>query len=130
MKRIFLLLTVAAMTAFTGCSNDDDRVDRDTISEVFEINQNTTFNLDNNYTIDYTLIPQIYSSDMILIFRLAGTSGGNDVWEPLPKTYYFSDGSELDYTFDFTVNDIQIRMDGTNLGAAPASFTNNQVFRV
>ncbi len=131
MKRIFLLLTVAAMTAFTGCSNDDDRVDRDTISEVFEINQNTTFTAANNYTINYTLNPQIYSSDMILVYRLSGTNGGNDVWEALPQTYYFNSGADdLMYTFDFSVNDLNIYIDSTFPAEDAPAFSVNQVFRV
>lgn len=131
MKRIFLLLTVAAMTAFTGCSSDDDRVDRDTISEVFEINQNTTFTAANNYSINYTLNPQIYSSDMILVYRLSGTSGGNDVWEALPQTYFFNGGADdLMYTFDFSINDINIYIDSTFPAEEAPAFSVNQVFRV
>jgi len=91
MKRIFLLLAMVGMTAFQSCSDDDtaDQIDTDTIAEVFEINQNTTFNAGNDYTISYPLIPQIYSSDMILVYRLSGDDGGNDVWEALPQTYFF-----------------------------------------
>lgn len=131
MKRIFLLLTVAAMTAFTGCSSDDDRVDNDTIAEVFEINQNTSFTAANNYQINYTLNPQIYSSDMILIYRLSGTSGGNDVWEALPQTYFFGGGAEfLQYTFDFTVNNINIYLESNFAPEEEPAFSVNQVFRV
>lgn len=129
MKRIFLLLTVVAMTALTGCSNDDDRVDNDTIAEVFEI-RNVNFNAVGEYGIFYDLIPQIYTSDMILVYRLSGNSGGNDVWKQLPDTVLFEDGTWLDYNFDFTVNDINIYMNGNfDLSLEPA-FTNNQLFRV
>lgn len=133
MKRIFLLLTVVAMTALTGCSNDDDRIysDNDTIAEVFEINGNTTFTAANGYTINYTLSPQIFSSDMILVYRLSGTNAGNDVWEALPQTYYFNNGADdLLYTFDFSVNDINIYIDSTFPAEDAPAFSVNQVFRV
>jgi hypothetical protein len=131
MKRIFLLLAMVATTAFTSCTNEDDRVDSDTIAEVFEINQNTSFTAANNYTVNYTLNPQIFNSDMILIYRLSGTSGGNDVWEALPQTYYFGGGVEyLQYTFDFTVNNINIYLDSNFDPAEEPAFSLNQVFRV
>lgn len=130
MKRIFLLLTVVAMTALTGCS-EDDRVDNDTIAEVFEINQNTTFTAANSYKINYTLNPPIYNSDMILVYRLSGSNGNNDVWEALPQTYYFNGGADdLLYTFDFSVNDLNIYVDSSFPAEEAPAFSVNQVFRV
>lgn len=130
MKRILLLLAIVGMTALQGCSNDDDRVDNDTIAEVFEINQNTNFNSLNNYRISYTLNPPIYNSDMILIYRLDGQDAGQDVWVPLPKTYYFNGGDELDYSFDFSTREIFIYLGFTNSAVLLPEFTQNQVFRV
>ena len=129
MKRIFLLLTVVAMTAFTSCSSTDDRVDSDTIAEVFEI-RNVNFTAAGNYGIFYDLVPAIFNSDMVLVYRLSGSTGGNDVWQQLPKTIYFEDGSELDYNFDFTINDINIFMTGSFDLAQEPGYTNNQLFRV
>lgn len=130
MKRILLLLAIVGMTSLQSCTNDDDRVDNDTIAEVFEINQNTTFNSLNNYRISYTLAPPIFNSDMILIYRLDGQDAGRDVWVPLPKTYYFNGGDELDYSFDFTTNEIFIYLGFTNSAVLLPEFTQNQVFRV
>lgn len=131
MKRILLLLAIVGMTAFQGCSNDDDRIDRDTIAEVFEINQNTTFTQANGYTINYSLVPPIFNSDMILIYRLSGTSGGRDIWEALPQTYFFSNGAEfLQYTFDFTTANINIYIDSNFPAEQEPAFSVNQVFRV
>lgn len=131
MKRIFLLLAIVGITAFQSCSSDDDVVvtDTDTIAEVFEINQNTNFTPANGFAISYPLSPQIYTSDMVLLYRLKSVSG-TDFWEPLPKTYYFENGDELDYTFDFSVNTINIRMDGNFDLTTEPGFTLNQVFRV
>ena len=130
MKRILLLLAIVGMTAFQGCSNDDDRIDRDTIAEVFEINQNTNFNSLNNYRISYTLNPNIFNSDMILIYRLDGQDNGQDVWVPLPKTYYFNGGGELDYSFDFSTREIFIYLGFTDSALLLPEFTQSQVFRV
>lgn len=133
MKRIFLLLAMVGMTAFQSCSDDDtaDQIDTDTIAEVFEINQNTTFNAGNDYTISYPLIPQIYSSDMILVYRLSGDDGGNDVWEALPQTYFFSNGAEyLQYTFDFSLRSLNIYIDSNFPAEEEPAFSANQVFRV
>jgi len=133
MKRIFLLLAIVGITAFQSCSSDDDVVvtDNDTIAEVFEINQNTTFNAGNGYKIDYTLNPQIYSSDMVLIYRLDGQDGQEDVWVPLPKTYYVNGGlDEVDYSYDFSVSKIYIYLGFTNSATLTSDLTNNQVFRV
>lgn len=133
MKRIFLLLAIVGMTAFQSCSDDDtaDQRDTDTIAEVFEINQNTTFNAANGYRISYTLNPQIYSSDMILVYRLSGADGSNDVWEPLPQTYFFTNGTEfLQYTFDFSVRNLNIYIDSNFPAEEEPAFSVNQVFRV
>lgn len=130
MKRIFLLLAIVGMTALQSCTNEDDHVDNDTIAEVFEINQNTNFSAANNYRISYTLSPQIFNSDMILVYRLDGQDGGNDVWVPMPKTYFFDGGDEIDYTYDFTVNEIFIYLGFTNAATLSPAFTQNQVFRV
>ena len=131
MKRIFLLLAVVGMTAFQSCSSDDDVVltDNDTIAEVFEINQDTNFTAANSYQISYDLNPQIYSSDMVLLYRLKSVSG-TDFWEPLPKTYYFSDGGELEYLFNFSVSRINIEIDSNFDVATEPAFSVNQVFRV
>lgn len=131
MKRIFLLLTVVAMTALTGCSNDDDRVDNDTIAEVYEI-RDVDFTNDGagNYGIISNLNPQIFTSDMVLVYRRAGSDGGNPIWESLPKTIYFEGGSELDYNFDFTTNDVSIYLGYTDASALSPAFITNQLFRV
>lgn len=134
MKRIFLLLAIVGMTAFQSCNSDDtaDQRDTDTIAEVFEINQNTNFNNGNQYTISYTLNPRIYTSDVVLLYRLDGQdSNNNDIWVPLPKTYYSQNGiDEIDYSFDFSVSEIFIYLGFTNGDTLTPQFTNNQVFRV
>lgn len=127
MKKIFLFFALAGMAVFTGCNNDDD-VDSDTISEVFEINGVDFFAADN-YTVVVPLNPPIFSSDVVLVYRRVGSSQGNPIWRLLPQTYFFPEG-ELEYITDFTVNDVSINIDSDfNLGLVP-EFTQNQTFRI
>jgi hypothetical protein len=43
--------------------------------------------------------PPIYSSDVVLTYRLSGSNSQGDIWEPLPETYYFNNGT-LDFVID------------------------------
>lgn len=131
MKRIFLLLAIVGMTAFTGCSNEDDRVDNDTIAEVYEI-RNVNFLNDGTgfYGIVSDLTPQIYNSDMVLVYRRSGSFNGTPIWQSIPQTIYFDNGEELDYNFDFTVNDVSIFLNYTDTSVLTPEFISNQLFRV
>ena len=117
------------MFSLQGCTTTDNSVDNDTIGTVFETNQ-VSF-LSTAYTIKYVFPNAIYSSDMVLVYRLTGTSNGNDLWEFLPETHYFADGTRnFSYNFDFTRNDVQIYLEGNNLQTLDASFRLNQIFRI
>lgn len=134
MKKIFLLLAVAGMTFLQGCEGDpgpQGEPGYTVEAEVFEI-RNVNFINDGggNYGIIYDLNPTILASDMILVYRLAGVSNGLDIWESLPKTYYFSNGEELDYNFDFTTNDINIYLGYTDQSVLTPNFLQGQIFRV
>ena len=133
MKKILLLFTVAGLLTLTGCNNDDDVIvteDNDTIAENFEVS-NVNFNTNNVVnSIVIPLDPQIFTSDMVLVYRLSGVDAGNDVWEPLPTTYNFNDGASLSYYFDFSIDKVVVYLESDfNLANEPG-FTQNQVFRV
>lgn len=129
MKKIFLFLAMAGMAAFTtGCSNDDD-VDRDTISEVFE--RTVTFS-GPNFSAVVPLNPTIFDSDVILVYRRTVDVDGFAVWQSIPRTIYFDNGGEIDYDFNFTLGDVQIFMQSNglaDLNNLPA-YTQNQRFRI
>ena len=135
MKKIFLLLAVVGMTFLQSCEGDtgpQGETGYSAEAEVFQI-RNVNFINDGggNYRIIYDLNPAILNSDMILMYRLAGvTSGGLDIWEPIPKTYYFNNGEELDYNFDFTTNDISVYLGYTDQSVLTPAFIQNQIFRV
>lgn len=131
MKKIITLLAVVGMFSLQGCTTttDPNFVDKDTISEVFEVT--TSFNAANNYSKVVALNPPIFTSDVILVYRLAGIYQGKDVWKLLPETRFFSDGTmDFGYDFDFTVNDVNIFMVGNDLLTVTNDFRLNQVLRI
>lgn len=134
MKKIILLLAVVtSMTFLQGCDGDpgpQGPPGYSAESEVFEI-RNVNFINDGGgfYGIIYENL-NILNSDMILVYRLSGVSNGLDIWEPIPKTYYFNNAEELDYNFDFTMNDISIYLGYTDQSVLTPAFIQNQVFRV
>lgn len=131
MKKITLILAFIGMISLGSCSVDNhvNNVDNDTISAVIEIT--TSFNSGNNFSRLITITPQIFASDMILVYRLYDVVNGADVWQLIPQTYYLDGGNEIDYNYDFTVNDVNIFM-GANfdLNTLSSIWTQNQTFRI
>lgn len=129
MKKIITLLAVIGMFSLQGCSSPTNTVNNSTISTVFETKP-VSF-LPTAYAVNYTFPSAIYSSDVVLVYRLTGTSNGNDLWEFLPETHYFADGTRnFSYNFDFTRNDVQIYLEGNNLSTLDAAYRLNQIFRI
>jgi len=132
MKKIFLLLSIVTVLGLTGCSKDDDnRVDNDTYSEVFEPDPiNFLPDVNGDYTVVVPLNPKIYSSDVVLVYRLSGTNNlGNDIWEPIPTDYNLSQGG-LSYYFDFSQDDVAIYLQASFDPALRPDFSRNQIFRI
>ncbi len=129
MKKIITLLAVVMMFSLQGCSAPTNNVDNNTISTVFETKP-VSF-LPASYAIKYTFPSMLNSSDMVLVYRLTGISNGNDLWEFLPETHYFADGTRnFSYNFDFTRNDVQIYLEGNNLSTLDSAYSLNQIFRI
>jgi hypothetical protein len=132
MKRFTLILAFIGMITLQSCTvNNDDRdgIDNDTIAEVFEYT-NVNF-LPNDYTVVLEYPHSIFTSDMVLVYRLSGSFQGEDIWKPLPETYYFGDGTlDLRYDFDFTRFDAQVYMEGFDLAGVSSSYRLNQILRV
>lgn len=133
MKKITLILAFIGMIALQSCSNDSSNsstIDNDTISEVFEYS-NVNFTMENGYSQLLTYPHSIYTSDMVLVYRLSGYYQGEKIWKPLPETYFFDDGTlDLRYDFDFTRFDTELHMEGFDLPAVSAGYSLGQVFRV
>lgn len=127
MKRILLMLAIVGTFAFQGCTVKD-QTQVNNLAEVFEVT--TSFSAANSYSRIITLNPPIYSSDMVLVYRLFDVVNGEDVWRTLPQAVYLPQG-ELDYNFDFTRNDVNIFLDSDfDLTTLSSSWTQSQVFRV
>jgi len=127
MKRIILLLAIVGTFAFQGCTTKEE-TQIVLIPEVFEVT--TSFSASNNFAKLITLNPPIYSSDMVLVYRLFDVVDFQDVWRSLPQTVYLPQG-DLDYNFDFTRNDINIFLDSNfDLTTLSPMWAQNQVFRV
>ncbi|WP_226063345.1 hypothetical protein [Kaistella polysaccharea] len=138
MKKYFLfaLLGIFSFGALASCDDRSNDVvnqqDNDTYSVVLDINgTNFIKNSSNQYTISRNFTTPLYNTDVVLIYRKAGTgTDGSPVWQSIPRTVYLSDGRELDYDFDFTKNDIQIYADGNYDVSTTPEYLNNQTFRV
>lgn len=136
MKKVILFLALAGMAVLQSCTTkeeyyvQDDSYDSDTISEVWEYT-NVDFYSGNNFSVLLSFPHQTYTSDMILVYHLYDVVNGTDVWRLLPQTYYFNNGGELDYNFDFTIYDVNIFL-GANfdLNTLDSSWSQNQIFRV
>ncbi len=131
MKKIITLLAIVGMFSLQGCSTPNDNVDNDTISTVYENSVAYNFTSSNAYKVRFVFPNSIVSTDMVLVYRLTGTSNGNDLWEFLPETHYFSDGTrDFSYNFDFTRNDVQIYIEANVLASVPTVNRLNQFFRI
>ena len=137
MKKIITLLAVVGMLSLQSCTTttDTNYVDNDTIAEAFELKGKNFFNdpndsPDEGYFIYGKFTPNIYTSDVVLIYRLSGTLDSNTpIWQLIPRTLYLTQG-ELDYDFDFSKEDYTIYAGGTyNLALTP-QYLNNQTFRI
>jgi hypothetical protein len=131
MKKIALLLVFIGFLSLQSCTRNDNTADNDTISEVFELrNVNFNYNSIDGYTIYRTLSPQIYASDVLLIYRMSGTIDANTpIWQQIPRTLFLPQG-ELDYDFDFSKQDFTIYAGGTYDLATTPSYINNETFRI
>lgn len=85
-------------------------------SEVFEIPQNI----------------EIYETDIVAVYWLWDVDEeAGDVWQPLPASVYFDDGSEMQYAFDHTAGDVQLFLYGNvDMSTVGEEYTQEQFFRV
>lgn len=132
MRKITLLLAFIGMMSLQSCTVNEvreDTIDNDTISQVYEVTR--SFTPSNNFSTLIAFPQPIFNSDMVLVYRLAGVSGGVDVWKLMPETYFFPDGTlDFGYDFDFTRFDANIFMHGFDLAGVSPNFRVNQVLRI
>lgn len=75
---------------------------------------------------------EVLSTDIVMAYLLwdVDSGTGDDIWQPLPVSVFFSDG-ELQYGFDHTLADVKLFLTGdTNLSTVGSGYTQEQVFRI
>jgi hypothetical protein len=134
MKRITLILAFIGMITLQSCVREEVVVnDQDTISEVFELkNVDMIFNNSTGgYFIYRELKPQIFPSDVILIYRMSDLiNSTTPVWQLIPRTLYLNGGDELDYDFDFSRLDFTIYASGNYDLFNTPEYIFNQTYRI
>lgn len=132
MKKIlpFILLAGIGFLSYS-CDNDDDPVivqDNDT----FPIMNDATGSFTNANGYKLIMDINIQSTDVVLVYRRDPSA--SNAWQIIPKTYYLSNGRQLNYNFLFSNKEVEIYTDGLDQNAMSASekdeFLNNQTFRV
>lgn len=141
MKRIITLFALIGMIVISSCEGPigppgmpgQDGLDGQDglIAEVFELkNVNFGYNAVDGFNIYQTLNPKIYASDVILVYRLIGTiDPSTPIWQQIPRTVYTSQG-ELDYDFDFSLEDFTIYAGGNYDLELTPEYLDNQTFRI
>lgn len=131
MKKIFLFLIAGAAISISSCEGPQGPpgpTGYTAESAVFEIT-NVDF-LPNDFAILFEFPQPILSSDHVLTYRLSSSFQGEDVWQLLPQTYYFGDGTlDFAYNYDFTRFDVNVFIEGSDLGTLSSNFTQNQILR-
>jgi len=134
MKKLLLLPLLSLL--FISCEGPMGPPGRDgqdgvnIIGKMFETT--VSFNSGDEYKVFVDIPSQIevYPSDIIVAYILVGDFEGKDIWEPLPQTLFFDDGTLL-YGYNYTLADVSFFLDGTvNLDFLDSSFKQNIVFRV
>lgn len=74
---------------------------------------------------------EVFESDVILVYLYKGRSGNLDIWEQIPKSFFFDNGLIVQYEFNNTFVDIELIIEGNLIGDELGSdWTNDQSFRI
>ncbi|WP_312195797.1 hypothetical protein [Epilithonimonas vandammei] len=132
----FLLLLVGSLFIFSCKDDDDDYVDNDTYSVVYDYSGvNFTYNDNDGWNYYRTLPVTMYNTDVMLIFMQTDTTTtGSPVWTPIPAKFnpvVNGTSQEVYYDNDFSISDFKIYVRGTfDLQMMASTFLNNKNFRV
>lgn len=130
-----VLLLISSIFIFS-CKDDNDDVYVEPVDypTVYDLNVNLVQNATNYYGFNQPFNFPLLSQDIVLVYRKNNPGQNSPIWEPLPKTYFFG-SDEMDYTFNFTRNDVQLDLNANfDLSLQDATFRsqyiNGQTFRV
>ncbi len=140
MKTIIGIIFVLALVSFTSCEYierplEDDSGSGSLVGSVFEVEGD--FTARNNFSLGYEFPKNfvVYETDVVLVYILWEQTTDNygkihDVWRLLPQTVVLDEGL-LQYNFDYTMNDVQIFLDGTvDFNTLLPAESQDQVFRI
>ncbi|EJG02845.1 hypothetical protein [Flavobacterium sp. F52] len=141
MKKILTLFAVVGLIAFSSCEGPEGPPGPpgyDGVGTVYENAPPNYYNFNpssdplKNFRVRFVFPQRIFDSDVVLVYRYGGVDSGRDVWEFLPETHYFDDGTR-DFSFDFTFSDsfVDIYLNGNNLTDPELDpYRFNQIFRI
>ncbi|HLR32064.1 MAG TPA: collagen-like protein [Fodinibius sp.] len=135
MKKLSLLFVVLL---FVGCEGPAGPRGPEglpgPVGQAFEVEAN--FNPSNGYSQQFFFSDygaEVLESDIVMVYWLYEGINENeiDVWQQLPASVFFDDGGEMQYSFDHTVDDVQLFLTGDiNLDTLGPGYTKTQYFRV
>jgi hypothetical protein len=132
-KKIISLFVLAIGTSFMSCAGPEGPRGETGYSAEATVYETVPINfLAPSFGVFYPFPNSIESSDHVLVYRLAGIDGGEDVWQALPYYKFFPNGT-LDFGFDFDATrfDINIVLRGTgDLQTLNDNIRLGQIFRV
>lgn len=135
MKKIITLFAFVSFLAVSSCTTTDDfQEDFDTIGTVYENKAPNYYNFTstNDYSVGFDFPVRLVESDVVLVYRFGGTdNSGRPVWQALPETYYFEDGTrDFSFKYIFTDDYVDIYLDGNNRSTISTDYRLNQIFRI
>ncbi len=101
------------------------------LGSIFEVT--VDFTPQNGYTnvIKYPNTIQVFPTDIVMAFLFNGVTNGEDIWTPLPQSFFVGNGRQVVYNYEHTISEIFLFLDGnTNLDDLSSSFTDDQTFRI
>jgi hypothetical protein len=140
MKTMKGIIFALALVLFTSCEYierplGDDSGNGSLLGSVFEVEGD--FTARNNFSLGFEFPKNfvVYETDVVLVYILweqttDKTGKVTDVWRLLPQTVVLGNGV-LQYNFDYTLNDVQIFLDGTvDFNTLLPAESQDQVFRI
>ncbi|MBV8326100.1 hypothetical protein [Chryseobacterium sp.] len=137
MKKILPLMLLAGIGFISySCDNKDDVVvqQQNVNLQMKDVTGTFTGANNANWTISQGL--NIKSTDVVLVYRnMNSNSGASAIWQLIPKTYYLTNGRELDYNFIFNSQNVDINTkanfdQSTLTGTEANTYLINQTFRI
>ncbi|MEZ0181676.1 hypothetical protein AB9T89_05485 [Flavobacterium oncorhynchi] len=136
MKKILTLFAVVGLIAFTSCEGPEGPPGQDgLVGAVYENVAPNYYNFtpNNNFSVRFNFPVRLVESDVVLVYRFDGTDdAGRPVWQFLPETYYFDDGTrDFSFKYVFTYSYVNIYLDGNDLTHPDLNvYRLNQIFRI